>query len=316
MRSGSEIAIKRNCFEDTVMLLGDFSVAGHDMQYFLRLSYYGSSKKKSNISAYFALLDDTKREFIEADSNGAADTAVIGDSNLLIRKNNLEISETNKGLRLYVVLDSMTIDFVVSRDTGSINVGDPGAKFDNVRVTSYTYPSCFTYGSVTLSNFYYEVKGRALYYRSFQEKIDKTTILTRHLVKKNEVNKNKLYLSRGLFHLSNDNNILFVTGDIGPNSHGWSKIIFPNGSLDTTELLPMNQDMKKFFDYAETQTDGTVFYINSTDGRVKLKFKVMPLKREDLTQDSEGYVLYERFTRIVGTYDGQKIKGYGYISIS
>ena len=46
MRSGSEIAIKRNCFEDTVMLLGDFSVAGHDMQYFLRLSYLQHLEQK------------------------------------------------------------------------------------------------------------------------------------------------------------------------------------------------------------------------------------------------------------------------------
>ncbi len=316
MRNKSEVAIRRGRFEDTVMLLGEFNVAGHDMQYFLRLSYYGSNKKKHKISAYFALLDDTKREFIEADSNGFADEAIVGDSKLLIRKNNIEISQNNKGLKMYVVLDNMTIDFIVSKDSELVRTGTENAKFDNIVLNSYTYPSCFTVGSCMLGNSYYEVKGRAMYLRCEQEKVDWTSILMRRLSRKGDGDKKKLYLGRGYFHLSNGSNIIMYSGEMGDITHDWCKILYSSGGFDNTEFNPIGVDVKKYVDYAEGKTEPTLFEINSVNGRIRLKFKVFPQKRESLSEDSHDYVMYERFTRIVGTFNDEKVKGYGYISMS
>ena len=317
MRVEAENAIKKEFFEDTLMLLGEFTVAGHDMQYLLRLSNYGSAKKpaNANISAYFAMLDDTKREFVEADSNGPATEAVVGEHKLLIRKNNIEISETNRGLRMFVDIDAITIDFIVSKDCKNVNVGDPNVKFDNIKLSSYSCPSCFTYGSCTFANQYYEVRGRAIYLRSFQEKVDWTTILTRRLSRKNE-NEKKLFLSRGVFHLSNTNNIVLFTGEMGEQSNEWIKVVLTNGGFDQVKFLPIKQDINRFIENADNITEPTLFVIRSDDDSVRLKFKVLPLKREDLSRDSEGYVLHERFTRIAGVYQGEKVSGYGYISMS
>ena len=48
----TDIAIRKNYFEDTIVLLGDFSVAGHDMNYVLRISSYGSKVNGQNIRVY------------------------------------------------------------------------------------------------------------------------------------------------------------------------------------------------------------------------------------------------------------------------
>ena len=87
----TDIAIRKNYFEDTIVLLGDFNVAGHDMNYVLRISSYGSKTNGNNVRVYFGLLDDTKREYTEQNYEYPGDKVIIDDAHLLVRTDMVEL---------------------------------------------------------------------------------------------------------------------------------------------------------------------------------------------------------------------------------
>jgi hypothetical protein len=111
-----DIAIRKNYFEDSILLLGEFSVLGHDMNYVLRVTSFGSKSSGENIQVYFGLLDDTMREFSEVRYFYESDKIRVNDSKLMIRADEVEISETIYGLKVFIKYESVTLDFLVEND--------------------------------------------------------------------------------------------------------------------------------------------------------------------------------------------------------
>ena len=138
----TDIAIRKNYFEDTIVLLGDFSVAGHDMNYVLRISSYGSKVNGQNIRVYFGLLDDTKREYSEYKQEYTGDQVIIDDGHLLFRTDMVEINDSPEGLKLYINYETIVIDFLIKRGDDKIDIKKFGKSQDGGKVVTYAYPEC------------------------------------------------------------------------------------------------------------------------------------------------------------------------------
>ena len=105
----TDVAIRKNYFEDTIVILGDFNVAGHDMNYVLRVSSYGSKVNGQNVRVYFGLLDDTKREYSEYKQEYPGEKVIIDDAHLLVRTDMIEINDSPEGLKLYINYETIAV---------------------------------------------------------------------------------------------------------------------------------------------------------------------------------------------------------------
>ena len=88
-----DVAIRKNYFEDTIVLLGDFNLAGHNLNYVIRVSSYGTRFGENKVRVYFALLDDTLRQYDEEIIDYSADEVILDENRLLIRTDKFEIKD-------------------------------------------------------------------------------------------------------------------------------------------------------------------------------------------------------------------------------
>lgn len=303
----TDIAIRKNYFEDTIVLLGDFSVAGHDMNYVLRISSYGSKVNGQNIRVYFGLLDDTKREYSEYKQEYTGDQVIIDDGHLLVRTDMVEINDSPEGLKLYINYETIVIDFLIKRGDDKIDIKKFGKSQDGGKVVTYAYPECTSNGHVTTLNNYFETVGSVFYIRHSQ------TFDTLFGFKKKVVRlTDNSHFMFGFFKLSNFKKLMFGTFSSEDETTDMLAVM-SYGDIYEVAIQPMRKIM---MDYIEAENKEEVIIkpnIASFDDKVALRCKTKLNTNEGMSPDEPNFKMYDKFVRCVGTFKDTKVTGYGYM---
>ncbi len=307
-----DIAIRKNYFEDSILLLGEFSVLGHDMNYVLRVTSFGSKSSGENIQVYFGLLDDTMREFSEVRYFYESDKIRVNDSKLMIRADEVEISETIYGLKVFIKYESVTLDFLVENDGHRSEYHSLGKSNLNNRIEGYTYPYCTTQGTAFIGNNYCEVNGQCFYVRRFQHhggffdrRLGQTAILRGG--RDSDKGMQSLY---GFFVLSNGRRILFASYGNDREQDDFVGLSTSTGSKEV-EVEPILIAATDFGgDVGSSGKDVTV-RLKAVDGEFTLKTRRDLEMTQDIAPDNKDFRMYDRFARMGGRFHDEKVSGYG-----
>ena len=303
----TDIAIRKNYFEDTIVLLGDFSVAGHDMNYVLRISSYGSKVNGQNIRVYFGLLDDTKREYSEYKQEYTGDQVIIDDGHLLFRTDMVEINDSPEGLKLYINYETIVIDFLIKRGDDKIDIKKFGKSQDGGKVVTYAYPECTSNGHVTTINNYFETVGSVFYIRHSQT-FDSLFGFKKKVVRLTD-NSHFMF---GFFKLSNFKKLMFGTFSSEDETTDMLAVM-SYGDIYEVAIQPMRKIM---MDYIEAENKEEVIIkpnIASFDDKVALRCKTKLNTNEGMSPDEPNFKMYDKFVRCAGTFKDTKVTGYGYM---
>ena len=303
----TDIAIRKNYFEDTIVLLGDFSVAGHDMNYVLRISSYGSKVNGQNIRVYFGLLDDTKREYSEYKQEYTGDQVIIDDGHLLFRTDMVEINDSPEGLKLYINYETIVIDFLIKRGDDKIDIKKFGKSQDGGKVVTYAYPECTSNGHVTTLNNYFETVGSVFYIRHSQT-FDSLFGFKKKVVRLTD-NSHFMF---GFFKVSNFKKLMFGTFSSEDETTDMLAVM-SYGDIYEVAIQPMRKIM---MDYIEAENKEEVIIkpnIASFDDKVALRCKTKLNTNEGMSPDEPNFKMYDKFVRCAGTFKDTKVTGYGYM---
>ncbi|MBR0145791.1 MAG: hypothetical protein IJM25_03915 [Eubacterium sp.] len=309
----ADIAIRRNYFEDTILLVGDFKVLGHNMNFVLRVSSFGSRSAGENLQVYFGLLDDTMRDFTETSYLYPLDKIRVSEEKLMIRADDVEIYETAYGLKAFVKYDEVTLDFLVSNDGHKSGFEPLGKGSLSNRMEGYTYPYCSLEGTALIGTNYCEVEGQTFYVRRFQNhggffdrRLGQTAIL-RGGETGGEKAMRSLY---GFFVLSNGRRVLFASYGNDREQDDFFGVSTVTGA-EEIEVEPILISALEYGgEVGEAGMDVTV-RIRSVDGEVSLKTRRDLARRQDVAPDNKDFCLYDRFARMGGRFRGEKVSGYG-----
>lgn len=308
-----DIAIRRNYFEDTILIVGEFDVLGHHMNYVLRVSSFGSRSSGENLHVYFGLLDDTMRDFTETRYLYPLDKIRVSDEGLMIRADDVEIYETAYGLKTFVKYDSMTLDFLISNDGHRSEFQPLGKGNLSNRMEGYAYPYCTLEGTALIGSNYCEVTGQAFYVRRFQNhggffdrKLGQTAIL-RGGDSSGDKAMHSLY---GFFVLSNGRRVLFGSYGNDREQDDYFGVSTVTGA-EEIEAEPFLISASEFGgEVGESGMDVTV-RIKSVDDTVSLKTRRDLVRTQDVSPDNKEFCTFDRFARMGGRFHGEKISGYG-----
>ena len=308
-----DIAIRRNYFEDTILLLGEFTVMGHNMNFVLRVSSFGSRSAGENLQVYFGLLDDTMRDFTETRYLYPLDKIRVSEEKLMIRADDVEIYETAYGLKMFVKYDEVTLDFLVSNDGHKATFQPLGKGNLSNRMEGYTYPYCSLEGTALIGTNYCEVNGQAFYVRRFQNhggffdrRLGQTAIL-RSADNNGEKALHSLY---GFFVLSNGRRVLFASYGNDREQDDYFGISTVTGA-EEIKAEPILISASEFGgEVGEAGMDVTV-RVKSLDDEVSLKTRRDLIRTEEVAPDNKDFCIYDRFARMGGRFHGEKVSGYG-----
>ena len=307
-----DIAIRRNYFEDSILVLGEFDVLGHHMNYVLRVSSFGSRSAGENLQVYFGLLDDTMRDFTETRYLYSLDKIRVSDDKLMIRADDVEIYETAYGLKTFIKYDAVTLDFMLSNDGHKSQFRALGKGNLSNRMEGYTYPYCTLEGTALIGTNYSEVTGQAFYVRRYQHhggffdrKSGQTAILRG--AENAEKGMRSLY---GFFVLSNGRRVLFASYGNDWEQDDLVSVSTISGAeeLETTPILISASEFGG--EVGEAGMDVTV-RIKSVDEEVVLKTRRDLIRTVDVSPENKEFSLCDRFARMGGRYHGEKVSGYG-----
>ncbi len=307
-----DIAIRRNYFEDSILILGEFDVLGHHMNYVLRVSSFGSRSAGENLQVYFGLLDDTMRDFTETRYLYSLDKIRVSDDKLMIRADDVEIYETAYGLKTFIKYDAVTLDFMLSNDGHKSQFRALGKGNLSNRMEGYTYPYCTLEGTALIGTNYSEVTGQAFYVRRYQHhggffdrKSGQTAILRG--AENAEKGMRSLY---GFFVLSNGRRVLFASYGNDWEQDDLVSVSTISGAeeLETTPILISASEFGG--EVGEAGMDVTV-RIKSVDEEVVLKTRRDLIRTVDVSPENKEFSLCDRFARMGGRYHGEKVSGYG-----
>ena len=313
MARETDIAIRKNYFEDSIILMGEFNVMGHDMNYVLRVSSFGSrSSGGEKIQVYFGILDDTMREFSETRYLYDSEAIRVENDKLMIRANEVEINETYYGLKVFVRCEGITLDLLVSNDGHKSEFRSLGKGSLNNRIEGYSYPYCTTEGTALIGNNYREVTGQAFYVRRFQNhggffdrRIGQTAILRGG--DNSEKTPRSLY---GFFVLSNGRRLMFASYGNDREQDDFSAVSMVSGAQEK-ELDPIRIDEKEFGgDVGESGKDVTV-RLHATDDEFTLKTRRELVMTRDCSPEQKDFCLFDRFARMGGRFRDEKVSGFG-----
>ena len=307
-----DIAIRRNYFEDSILILGEFDVLGHHMNYVLRVSSFGSRSSGENLQVYFGLLDDTMRDFTETRYLYPLEKIRVSEEKLMIRADDVEIYETAYGLKMFIKYDSMTLDFLISNDGHKSEFQALGKGALSNRMEGYAYPYCTLEGTALIGSNYSEVTGQAYYVRRYQNhggffdrKLGQTAILRGD--SGNDKAMRSLY---GFFVLSNGRRILFASYGNDWEQDDYIGISTVTGA-EEIEANPILISSSEFGgEVGESGLDVTV-RIKSLDEAVSLKTRRDLVRTMDVSPENKDFSLCDRFARIGGRFHGEKVSGYG-----
>lgn len=307
-----DIAIRRNYFEDSILILGEFDVLGHHMNYVLRVSSFGSRSAGENLQVYFGLLDDTMRDFTETRYLYSLDKIRVSDDKLMIRADDVEIYETAYGLKTFIKYDAVTLDFMLSNDGHKSQFRALGKGNLSNRMEGYAYPYCTLEGTALIGTNYSEVTGQAFYVRRYQHhggffdrKSGQTAILRG--AENAEKGMRSLY---GFFVLSNGRRVLFASYGNDWEQDDLVSVSTISGAeeLETTPILISASEFGG--EVGEAGMDVTV-RIKSVDEEVVLKTRRDLIRTVDVSPENKEFSLCDRFARMGGRYHGEKVSGYG-----
>lgn len=307
-----DIAIRRNYFVDSILVLGEFDVLGHHMNYVLRVSSFGSRSAGENLQVYFGLLDDTMRDFTETRYLYPLDKIRVSDDKLMIRADDVEIYETAYGLKTFIKYDAVTLDFMISNDGHKSQFRALGKGNLSNRMEGYTYPYCTLEGTALIGTNYSEVTGQAFYVRRYQHhggffdrKLGQTAILRG--AENAEKGMRSLY---GFFVLSNGKRVLFASYGNDWEQDDLVSVSTISGAeeLETTPILISASEFGG--EVGEAGMDVTV-RIKSVDEEVVLKTRRDLIRTMDVSPENKEFSLCDRFARMGGRYHGEKVSGYG-----
>ena len=308
-----DIAIRKNYFEDTILLLGEFTVLGHDMNYVLRVTSFGSRSSGENMQVYFGLLDDTMREFSEVRYFYNSDKIRVENDKLMIRADEVEINETIYGLKVFIKYESITLDFLVENDGHRSEFHSLGKSNLNNRMEGYSYPYCTTQGTALIGSNYCEVNGQAFYLRRYQNhggffdrRLGQTAILRRG-ADSSEKAMHSLY---GFFVLSNGRRLMFASYGNDPEQDDIFVMSTTTGSIEV-EVDPI---LIACTDYGgevgESGKDITV-RLKAADEEFQLKTRRDLEMTQDISPEQKDFRMYDRFARMGGRFRGVKVSGDG-----
>ena len=307
-----DIAVRKNYFEDTILVIGEFEVVGHTMNYVLRVTSFGSRSSGENIQVYFGLLDDTMREFSETRYFYPSDKIRVENEKLMIRADDVEINETIYGLKVFVKYESVTLDFLLENDGHKATFGSLGKQNLNNRIEGYAYPYCIMTGTALIGNTYREVTGQGFYIRRFQNhggffdrRLGQTAILSRG--NDSEKAMHSLY---GFFILSNGRRVMFGSYGNDREQDDYFGLSTPTGGMEV-EVEPILIDASDFGgEVGESGKDVTV-RIKAVDEEFTLKTRRDLEMTQDISPEQKDFRMYDRFARMGGRFRGEKISGYG-----
>ncbi|MCR5148363.1 MAG: hypothetical protein K6C35_05260 [Eubacterium sp.] len=309
MKNKTDVAIRKNYFEDTIVLLGDFVISGHNMNYVLRLSYYGSKTDKQRLRVYFALLDDTKREYSEVSQEYEADEIIIDENHLLIRADKFEIRDSDEGLKVYIDYDTIVFEYIIKCKGDKIDIKKFGKSNEGGKVETYTYPECYAYGHATVFEHYTEISGNVFYIRhsqSFDKPISRLFFGKKSVL---ESNSNFMFC---FFKLSDDRKLMvgsFNSDELSTDQLG----VVRYGELEERDIEPLRKPMMEYLRALDNQDKILQLNINAFNNSFKLKCKTRLNKNENLSPEDPNFKMYDKFVRCSGVFDGEKVSGYGYL---
>ncbi len=310
-----DIAIRKNYFEDSILLLGEFTVLGHNMNYVLRVTSFGSRSSGENLQVYFGLLDDTMREFSETRYFYNSDKIRVENEKLMIRADDVEINETIYGLKVFIKYESVTLDFLVENDGHKAQFQSLGKSNLNNRIEGYSYPYCTTEGTAFIGNNYCEVTGQAFYIRRFQNhggffdrRLGQTAVL-RGSAEKGPSVMRSIY---GFFVLSNGRRILFASYGNDVEQDDLCAVSTTAGGMEVS-VEPIQIATTDFGgEVGESGKDVTI-RVKAVDGEFALKTRRDLIMSQDLSPEQKEFRMYDRFARMGGRFRDEKVTGYGCI---
>ena len=303
----TDVAIRKNYFEDTIVILGDFNVAGHDMNYVLRVSSYGSKVNGQNVRVYFGLLDDTKREYSEYKQEYPGENVIIDDAHLLVRTDMIEINDSPEGLKLYINYETIVMDFLIKRGEDKIDIKKFGKSQDGGKVVAYAYPECRSSGHVTTLNNYFETVGNVFYIRHSQT-FDSLFGFRKKVIR---ITDNSHFMF-GFFKLSNFKKLMFGTFSSEEETTDMMAVM-SYGDIVEMAIQPLRLAMMGFIQTEDKENAIIRPNIATFDDRVMLKCKTKLNINENMSPDDENFKMYDKFVRCVGTFKDSKVTGYGYV---
>ncbi len=328
----ADVAIRKHYFEDTILILGEFDILGHDMHYTLRVSSFGSRTNGQKLQIYFGLLDETMREFTETRYLYDSDNVIIDRDQLLIRTEHVEIRESFNGVKVYVEGESLTLDFTLENDGHRSDIRSLERMDVNNRTEGYSYPYCLTEGTALIGNNYSPVHGTAYYIRRFQNRpgrFDKrtgqTSILRGFSRNESDNDDSEGFSLYGFFVLSNGRRLFF--GSFGNDSSHDDICIVTSGSTTYEKKIePIQNAIVDVEAPEQGSTDSganpphpdkdVTVRVTAADGEFYLKARRVLNLTEDFSPEKKDLRQYDRFVRATGKHENERIVGYGYMTLS
>ena len=320
MNRKSDIAIRKKYTEDSVIILGDFNVAGHEMNYVFRVSSFGARAGIEKINVYFSLLDNTKRENVEVSYDFKPENVIIEEQSLMVRAENMEITDSYDCLHAYINYDSFSMDIDVKSYGKKYDAESYLKNYDPTMLGAYVYPDCTTKGNVILSDKYFDVTGNAYVIRKYQYK--EANMFTGLLRRTSSDDLD--YNSMMAFMVLNNDTKIFMGSYGGDKKEDFMIGISPMG-FENKLIFEIQNDIDTYVNRSSKTDEPLYLAIMSKDERVNLKFKrklkkvftkIVPEDADEQTKINSEIRLYDRFIRVVGVYNREKVSGYGYIAIS
>lgn len=309
MKYKTDIAIRKNYFEDTIVILGDFDIAGHNMNYVLRMSCYGSRMNGRNVRVYFALLDDTKREYSEVSYDYDSDTVIIDDNRLLVRTDKFELRDSDEGLKVFINYETIIFDFVIKRSNDKIDIKKFGKSNEGGKVETYTYPECYAAGHATVLDNYMDIAGNAFYIRHSQS--FENSLAKRLFGKKSSIEEKSNFMF-GFFKMSDDRKLML--GSFNSEKESTDQLgVLRYGDLQERDIEPLKKTMMEYINAEDKETRILTLNINSFTNKFAIKCKTRMNCCENLSPEDPNFRMFDKFVRCAGNYEGDKVTGYGYL---
>ncbi len=184
---------------------------------------------------------------------------------------------------------------------------------------AYVYPDCTTKGNVILSDKYFDVTGNAYVIRKYQFK--EANMFTGLLRRTSD---DLDYNSMMAFMVLNNDTKIFMGSYGGDKKEDFMIGITPMG-FENKLIFEIQNDIDTYVNRGSKTDEPLYLAIMSKDERVNLKFKrklkkvftkIVPEDADEQTKINSEIRLYDRFIRVVGFYNREKVSGYGYIAIS
>ena len=314
MNRDVDIAIRKNYFEDSILLVGEFELMGHNMNYVLRVTSFGTkSEKENNVQVYFGLLDDTARDFIEKRYSYDGNKIRVENEKLMIRADEVEINETIYGLKVFVKHEDITLDFLVENDGHRSEFHSLGKSNLNNRIDGYSYPYCTTRGTALVGYNYREVEGQAFYVRRYQphggffdRRLGQTAILR---AGGEEKALRSLY---GFFVLSNGRRLLFASYGNDREQDDLCALSTVNGS-EKVEIEPILIAESDYGGEVGSSGKDITLRLRATQEDFAIKTRRDLEMSDEVSPEQKDFRMYDRFARLGGRFHGEKISGYGYM---